>query len=90
MDGVRKKQKCQNSVSGVTYPRPCSISTINNTHSTERAHCSDVKFEPEGQPTFPGNGDGGIRIRAIESEVGRLLESTPHFRHYVSRLQAMH
>ena len=70
-----RKKKCQElcvwSLIQVTYTRSCRISTLNDAHNTEKAHCLDVKFKPERQPTFTGDGDGGIVVK--------LLESTAHF-----------
>ena len=61
----------------MTYTCSCRISALNDAHNTEKAHCSDVNFEPEGQPTFPGDGDSGVGT--TEPDVAKLLEITAHF-----------
>jgi len=47
------------------------------TLNTKQTHCSDDKYEPKGQPTFPVNWAGSTE--SVEPDEVTLLENTDHF-----------
>lgn len=60
-----------------TYTCPYEISTLSDANKVEKAHCLGVKYEMEGQPTFPGDDDK--TKETVEFEGVKLLRNTAHF-----------
>ena len=56
---------------------PMELSTSSDADNVEKAYCLGVKYEMEGQPTFPGDSDK--TKETVEFEVIKLLKSTAHF-----------
>ena len=52
-------------------------STPDYTDDFKKTHCSDVKYESEGQLKFPVDCDGDIG--PSKSDEMKLLENIPHF-----------
>ena len=78
-------KRCSGRFSRVTYTRPCATLTPGYTYDTEKTHCSDVKYESEGQPTLRVNCDGGVGPPEVDEL--KLLENSAHF---LTPFQSLH